>query len=239
MDRVSQHTIMAVLKQAQVLDKEIYDLTQRVEEIPLLMRGMEESFSEEGRALEQLIQEFKSLQVKQKDLENDLGSREANVKKYESQLTQVKTNKEYSALQQEIQSLKADISIVEEKMIALFDEIEGFQKKVNAEKERLSKEGVELKRKKQEKEAEQSQAKEKIQKLTLERNEILVKLEPDVRRQYEAILRSRRGTALSVLQGENCGACQILIRPQLQNEVNLSERIVTCENCGRILIPEF
>ena len=59
-----------------------------------------------------------------------------------------------------------------------------------------------------------------------------------LRQAYENILKKRQGRALSPLVGENCGVCQMLTRPQIQNEVKSGDRIVTCESCSRILYIE-
>lgn len=234
----SKSSVLAVLKQAQVIDKKIFDLTERAEEIPVRIKNLEQVFHAEKVTLDGLAQQLKAFQAKQKELENDLSGHEEKIRKYDGQLAQVKTNKEYSALQQEILGVKADVSLVEEKIIVLLDEIDAAQTKVNLEKDRLKQEESKLGNEKKILDGEKGEALKEIEKLTAERKSILSEVETEVKVQYENILKKRQGLALSPLVGENCGVCQMLTRPQIQNEVKSGDRIVTCESCGRILYVE-
>ncbi len=49
-----------------------------------------------------------------------------------------------------------------------------------------------------------------------------------------------RGSAVSEVIGHKCATCQVMLRPQVYNEVRTNEQIVTCDSCQRILyfIPE-
>ncbi|HBR56941.1 MAG TPA: hypothetical protein DEA22_05655 [Blastocatellia bacterium] len=47
--------------------------------------------------------------------------------------------------------------------------------------------------------------------------------------------RSRDGIAVSEVVNGSCSACYISLRPQMHVEVKRGDKIVTCENCTRIL----
>ena len=238
MNTLFKGAFIAVLKQAQVLDKEIYDLNALVENIPREIKALDDEFNKQKAILDHFGQELRAIQLRQKELDNDLKAREGNVSKLDAQLAQVKTNKEYAALQQEIKSLKADISLVEEKIILIYDEIDTHQAKVNIEKERLKKEDAEINKKKKELEDKKVVASQRAKDLRSQRVEVLKQVDREVVAQYENIVRHKQGLALSPLQDENCGVCQMTIRPQIQNEVKLGDRMVFCESCGRILYAE-
>jgi len=234
----SQDSMILLLKQVQVKDKEIFDLTQMLSEFPAEIQELEESFEAEKAKWKSLSEEAKQLQVKQKDLETELGSQEGQVTKYDAQLTQVKTNKEYSALQLEINSLKAGISMVEEKIIGIMDQVEQKKAEAKVEEVRLKKEEAALAERKQEVEKRRKEALDRINALSSERKEILTHVDKKVAGNYEAILKKRDGLALAPMTDESCGVCQMAIRPQVQNDVRLARQMVTCENCGRILYSE-
>ncbi len=238
MDTSFKGAFISVLKQAQVLDKEIYDLNAAVENAPREIRTLEEAYSKQKVHLDQLTQDLRTLQLKHKEFDNDLKTREASITKIDGQLSQIKTNKEYAALQQEIKSIKADISIVEEKILMLFDEIDAQQGKVNVEKERLKKEEAEVSKRKKEIEDNKAKALERIKTLNAQRQDILKQIDSEIVTQYERIVKHKQGIGLSPLQDENCGVCQMTIRPQIQNEVKLGDKMVLCESCGRILYVE-
>ena len=93
---------LEVLKKAQEMDRELYLIGEQLREIPTLRAQIKKELEQERAHLIELEKALKQLQLKQKEKEGELGQKEGNIKKLDGQLSQVKTNKEYSALQQEI-----------------------------------------------------------------------------------------------------------------------------------------
>ena len=52
---------------------------------------------------------------------------------------------------------------------------------------------------------------------------------------YERVLDIREGLALVPVLNDSCGGCHRRLPPQVINEVYLKAKLVTCENCNRIL----
>ena len=222
----------------QKVDFEIYDL--RVEK---------ETFSEKINELDRLLEEkktarasaeerLKALQVLKDEKENDLLSGEERVKKHESELLQIKTNKEYAAMLEQMDSVKADISLLEEKIIGLLDEIEAARAVLDEENKLFEEE-----REKTEKEKEAVRSREKkinarLDELNGEREKLTGSLDKRLLKRYEMILENRGRHALSKIEGEFCEICNMRLRPQVINEVRLQKELVTCENCSRILYTE-
>ena len=67
-------------------------------------------------------------------------TKEGAIKKYQTQQNLVKTNKEYSSLEKEIASIKADSSLLEEEILKSFDTIEAAQKTISKEKQKFEEE---------------------------------------------------------------------------------------------------
>ena len=106
-----------VLKKAQHLDSEIHHSHILLEEIPAQRAQLKSELELEKIRLNELEKSLRDIQLKLKDKELELSQKETQIKKLDGQLSQVKTNKEYGALQQEIASLKADNSLLEEGII--------------------------------------------------------------------------------------------------------------------------
>ena len=115
---------LQILEEVQEWDKEIYLLRGSLEEIPSELAETNQAVGQERIALQKLQEELKGLQLKQKEKEVELATKEENIRKYDTQLAQVKTNKEYASLQGEIRSLKADNSLLEEAIINMIDQVE-------------------------------------------------------------------------------------------------------------------
>ena len=47
----------------------------------------------------------------------------------------------------------------------------------------------------------------------------------------------RNGMAVVPILRDSCGGCYSKIPPQRQSEIRSKRRIITCEHCGRILMP--
>lgn len=229
---------LEVLKRAQEIDREIYALRHELAMIPQVLHQLTETFEEEKSRMARLDSDFKAVQLRQKQKEGELGEKEALIRKYDSQLMQVKTNKEYSALKQEITSLKADSSLLEDSIIEILDEIDRVQKEILEERERLARVEKEWQEKKVELAKKEEELKCRLSGLNEKRKEAVAQVPPEARELYDKIIEKREGLALVAVEGEACGACRIEIRPQLLNDIKLKEVFVVCENCTRILYTD-
>ncbi len=227
-----------ILKQVQDLDREIYQGKMRLELIPEEYEKLKVELELEKKRMLELEEARKKLQLKQKDKEGLLGQKETNVKKLEGQLAMVKTNKEYSALQQEIASLKADDSLLEEEIIKIMDEVEAAGEAVKAEKERLKEVEKHFGVREDEIKQEEKRLRDAFEGLQKKRMEIIQQVDPEIREHYDLLVKKKQGLALVKLNGENCGACRLQLRAQVINELQLGQSLVVCENCSRILYIE-
>lgn len=226
---------LEILKRTQEIDREIYKVRQELSFIPEAIRQLTDVFEQEKAQMTRLEAALKEAQLRQKQKEGELSEKEALIRKYDSQLTQVKTNKEYSALQQEIVSLKADNSILEDQILGILEEVDRAQNGVREERERLVRVEKELVEKKKELTARTETLKDELATLNGKRVEVISQVPPETRSLYDKIIERKEGLALVPAEGETCSACRMEIRPQLLNELRLKEALVVCENCSRIL----
>lgn len=226
---------LQTLREIQEWDKQIYAFRDQLESIPSEATLSSRDLESEQAKLKQLEAEIKQLQLKQKEREGELASKEENVRKFQAQLAQVKTNKEYSSLQGEIASLKADNSLLEEAIIVLLDQVEDIQVKVRDQKKNVEIKEKEHKGRLQELETKSKNIQEEIKKLSELKKEKIKSVEPEIASLYERIVQKKRGLAFVKVEGEVCGACQMRLRPQILNEVMSGEKVVVCESCSRML----
>lgn len=227
--------ILEVLKRAQEIDREIHQIREKISEVPETLHHLIEAFELEKAELARLEAKLKEAQLKQKQKEGELGEKEALIRKYDSQLSQVKTNKEYSAVQQEIASLRADRSLLEDQILSILEEMDLLQGEVGQERERLAQVERESGEKKKQLTEEEQILKTSLTSLNAKRSEILSGVLPEARELYDRIVEKKESLAVVPVEGEVCGACRLEIRPQLLNEIKLKEALIVCENCSRIL----
>lgn len=164
---------------------------------------------------------------------------EANLKKYQKQLDEVKNNREYETLQREIDNAKLDIelsnkkvkeakvvldqkkeslTIVEAKFAARQQDLENKKQELNGIIEKTDKEEARLR-------GLSDQARQGIE-------DRLLKAYDRTRTTY------RNGLAVVTVDRNACGGCFNSVPPQIQLEVCLHKKIIACEHCGRILVDQ-
>jgi len=232
------HSELEILKKTQIFDAEIYKVTRELEEFPMMKADLKQGLETEKERLKELEAAFKKRQLLQKEKEGELAQKEGNVRKLEGQQSQVKTNKEYDALKQEIASLKADNSLLEEEIIRLMDESEACREEVLKEQARVKECEKAQQAREQEISKKEKEIQEQILQLKTQKEEASNHLSPEVRSLYNRIVEKKKGLALVPVRGEICSGCQIRLRAQVINEVMLSQSLVLCDNCSRILFIE-
>lgn len=228
------------LVQLQQLDSQIYELTQQKDvEKPAVIKQLSDQFNQTKSSLLKFEEALKAEQLQRKNIELDLKSKEEAVQKSQAQLYQLKTNKEYQAKISEIESLKADISLLEETAIKNLEAIDTAEKDLAAEKEKMA--GIE-KEFSSEKEKIEAQIKEldaKISEFAQKKERYIKDIDPTIYATYEKILKTRDGLAIVPVQNECCSACNMWVTPQTINEIKSLTGLVFCGSCLRILyIPE-
>lgn len=224
-----------ILIQLQKIDTRRYALKEELNEKPKGIESLREKFQSKENSLKQLEEKLKNYKLKLKEMELELKTKEESVKKMQIQLYQVKTNKEYASLQKEIEGLKADNSLLEEEIIKYLDEIDALGKQLNREKDLLSQEKNKIEAEVSLIENKINALKEELKTIESERNNIASHVEPSLLAKYERILVNKSGRALATVLNDSCSGCNIELPPQVINEIRLGEKMVTCDNCLRIL----
>ena len=220
------------------LDTQIFMLEDELEAIPETIRIREEEFKEKSVNLKKLEDDLKALLMKRKEKEGDLEAKEGTIKKYQQQLNQVKTNKEYTALQEEIGRVKADDSLIEEAILNIFDEIDAGNKNITKEKDFLKGEEAKFDEEKKRFASDTERIKTELEALKKQREELSGKVDKVILKKYERIVKSKDGLAVVTIANDACQGCFRVMPPQVVNEIKMNKELVFCDNCARILYLE-
>lgn len=170
---------------------------------------------------------------------NAIKDAQALVKKYEKDSENVKNNREFEAINKEIEMQQLEVKLCEKH---IKDANEEMAEKVvaleKANKAIAAKEGV-LNNKKGEL--------EKIIAATEKEEKQFNKLADDARGHVESRLLAsyekirsnyRNGLAVVPVERDACGGCFYYIPPQKQSEIRQRKKVMVCENCGRVLVDQ-
>ena len=193
----------------------------------------EEKMAEAGKV--RLQQE----QVKIKDLELEVDDKKNQIEKYQNQLLRIKTNKEYQALLHEIEGLRADIRVVEDKMLDLMEEAETGKRKLGELQVDL--EGLRKKHREEEAAARRDfeRTSREMEEIKSNRERVAASLEEELLEKYERIFKHKPDRALVPVVGKACQGCNMEVTTQVLNDLQKGDAIDYCENCGRLIyLPE-
>ncbi|NBC24107.1 MAG: hypothetical protein GVX78_00640, partial [Bacteroidetes bacterium] len=161
------------------------------------------------------------------------------IERYKQQLDEVKNNREYEALQKEIELQELEIQLSEKRIAETAGRMESKQAmKDETEEKRKNRESA-LEKKREELKEIQKKTEKEEKALQKESEEAKKEVETRLVKTYERIRNSyRNGLAVVTIERDACAGCFNKIPPQIQNEVRSRKHIVPCEHCGRIIVDE-
>ncbi|MGC9362491.1 MAG: zinc ribbon domain-containing protein [Candidatus Syntrophosphaera sp.] len=230
---------LRTLAKMQKLDDQIGSLRILQEELPQELNELIEHVEEARAKLQGSEEELAGIAKQQRLLESDIDQYKENIKKYETQLSDIKNNKEYKALNSEIAYLKEKISELENQEIELMDAETESKKQVDQDKAELSKAEQALKAREGELRKKIDSLEAEIESLRAQRTELARALPQQLVRQYANLLKNKSNQAVAYALNGACGGCGFVIRPQIRIELQLRNKINYCESCGRILMEKF
>ncbi len=232
---VDLKTQITGLVKLQELDSEIYALNNEKAAKPRQIKALEASFESKKQGLAELEKKSLESQKQRKEKELELAANAEAVKKLQAQLYSLKTNKEFQTMQQQIADAKADVAVIEEKILISFEEADKIKAQIENENLRLKEEEKIFSQEKNKIDFRVKEIDERLNALEAQRKQLIPDIDPKMLREYERVLLSREGLAIVTVKGNSCGGCHMLVPPQVINLIKMYERIITCEMCNRIL----
>ena len=228
--------ILYGLIELQEVDKRLDELRAERGDLPLIVEELKAKLDDKKAEAEKCTDKIKEAKIKQRELELSIDELKTKYDKYEEQLYQVKTNREYDAITLETETVKQQLEEAKKEIEAtqiIIVENESKKKEIDDELKKLEDEyednTVELNTK-------MNETAEEENLLQHERDIIIKKSNPEIIKTYELVRQARSGQGIANIQGNVCGGCFSYIPPQKIVEVKKMKEIYTCEFCGRILV---
>ena len=203
---------------------------------PQRLAALGARLEEARRAVESVKEQLKVNHDRRRELEKDLALYQGRLTRFKDQISAVKTNREYQAMQHEIATAQSDVGAVEEKLLERMleaDELTAEARRADAALATQSKESeAETKALQQELASTEVSLKESI-----EARAALVKvLEPRLLALFEQVAKARKGVAICTATRDGlCSLCHVRLRPPMFQQVRHNDSIVQCESCHRVL----
>lgn len=225
---------LKTIYEVQLIETQIMESEKRRFSAPKRIEEMDEELGELKARAEKEKVVIDELEKERKKKEKELDAEKDKIKKIESKLYDVKTNKEYQALLKEIEMAKEANDKTEEDILILMDRIEDLKKEYESVVEQLKKREKEIKAERDRIENELQNIDNTLTELRKQKNDMLSIVNDDLKNIYFNLIEKREGLAVVNVKNGVCLGCYMSIPPQLFIEVTKNSRLITCPSCNRI-----
>jgi predicted nucleic acid-binding Zn-ribbon protein len=226
---------IAALYDLQHRDRLLNQLEHKLDSIPARVKELDGDLGKLEAMLEAERKKCEETRQFQRAQQAQLSDEEELVRQSKAKISQVKTARELSATQRELEStrrmittrsdeinkLQQGVEETEQRIAAMQGSLEELRTSATAEKARLA----ELKEK----------LEGRITKLRQTRVKLTQKLDAEVLGTYERIRRRLGGLAFVAAHRERCMACKMVVPHQIYVLLRKGDDIPACESCGRML----
>ena len=218
----------------QAADCEIERLNQEIALLPRRVVAIENKLADTRAQVEKAKAAIAAIQKDRKKLDTEVQDHQQKISKYRDQSLAVKTNEQYKALLQEITFAEQGIRGCEDKILEGMLAVEAQEKNQKAAEAELKQETAEIEQEKAEARARTEEDLKQLAEWAARRNRLRSEISPDVVPYYDRVVKLRKSGISEVRDGK-CVACNVMLRPQTDNDVRANDRVIACDSCGRIL----
>jgi predicted nucleic acid-binding Zn-ribbon protein len=224
------------LIQLQQLESAASEARGTIATYPQRLADADARLNESRRIVDVAKQRLKDNQEARRDAEKDVAVYQGRLTKFKDQLSAVKTNKEYTAIQHEIATAQTDLSGVEEKVLERMVDADAITAEVKQAEAALAAQQKVIDVEKKAMSEELATVEAALAKATAARAGVIASIDRRVLSVFEGIAKMRKGVGLCVATRDGlCSGCRVRLRPQVFQVVRSNDQIVQCDSCQRIL----
>lgn len=201
---------------------------KKIQRLKEKLASVEDQLEEEANRLEEYTRDRRHAEQEIEEIENRL-------KKADIKLSNIKSNKEYQAALKEIDDLKREKLLWEDRVIDILEQVEALEAKYATSR----KKGEETR---QQFELDHNEIlkilkalNQDLDKIEKKRIQFSQAVDPDLLRRYDSLRARKGGIGVSPVIKGVCQTCHLDIPPQEFNELLRGDKLMTCPNCTRII----
>ena len=229
---------LSLLIALQKIDTKIRTATEEKNRLPDILASLERRRAESREELNKVKEALQTAQKNKRDRDKDLEAGIQKIEKLKSRTSDIKTNKEYTALLKEIETAEQEDKAIEDEILGLMEKIDAAAEQIAAAEKGATLEEAAIGAEQKQHEAVFSKRAEEIRILEQSRQEAASRLGPSVLAKYQKLVRTKSGAVVVEVRGETCSGCHMSIPPQVYVNVKKNDAIIGCPHCGRILYSQ-
>lgn len=219
----------------QHLDTFIDNARRRIADHPALVQGLDAKLQAANDAVAAAKQHVADNRAARAAVEKDLSAVQSRLSKFRDQLMEVKTNKEYQAMQKEIEVAQTDVRRLEDRILERMLEADDLGAALKKAEAALVQDKSAIDDERKALEQETQQLRKELDDRLGERETLVPSVSAQLLAIYDSLIRNRRGLAVVEARDYLCTACHMEMRPQVFNEIRRGDVIHQCGSCQRIL----
>lgn len=191
-------------------------------------------------ALRQMLSEqqgrMTEMRHEKSELDVALHTEQENIRRSETNMKEIRTNKEFQAVGREITAARKQIGEIEEQQLQLIGRMEELQAAIDLQQQDLTNLEETTATGIAGKQAAIAQLQTAIDAAQANRDSLVKGLGSSLIRRYTQLREQRRGQALAIARDGSCLGCNMHLPPQMYNMLFKGEEMFFCPHCQRILI---
>jgi hypothetical protein len=233
------------LRKLYLVDQQVRGLESRVAGARRHAESQKNKLKQLENEMEQLTSQLHHAQASAANLENEIASIDERIEKLRQQMNAVRTNKEYSAMLVEVNTLKADRAKVEDRALEVMGEVESLKEQVAAKEAEIAEQRKVTELSERDLEQRYGEVAERLEQLKAERAEAAAEVPPTELNVFDRLAESFEGEAMAPIIEQDrrrleyvCGGCYMQIPVEKVNQLISADEMVRCPSCKRILYLE-
>ena len=237
------NTVIRDLKLLQELDDQLKENRQALEDGAAKLAQAGAGLKKFETKLAAAKADLAAMRTRHRDLEGEVADFSLKRKNNEQRQMSVKNNNEYLALAKEAEFLNGRISDLEDETLDILDRLDKKEFEIGDLEVVVSEEAATYGQLAATVETEAQTRRAALDSLAARRTAVIKALPESQIKLYAEIYKNRGGRAVTAAANGLCLACRLGFPPQIFNELQRNEKILTCPNCGRIIYwpdhPDF
>jgi len=231
--------VFDTLKSLQDILSEKIELEQKIQEIPKLLVTQEELLARMKKSFIEKNQEYEKAKTAEAEYRNSLADAEAKREKAEKNMESISTQREYEALDKEIEDAAGKEQEFRNKLQREVRHLSDLDEEIKRSQALIDQQERELEESRRENEKEASEKNTQLKALVEREASLAAELnDTDVLFKFERIIRNKMGRGIVAIKGGVCMGCHMILPAQFANVVRKGDEIVFCPYCSRILFYE-
>ncbi len=227
------HPVVEKLLALQQVDSRVAAVQRKLDAIPQETRKREARLAALTAERDGVKKRIREIEIRIADLESRVLGIDAAIKKQENYRDQARNASTFEAAR--LQILTEDRERLQTEEMALIEEQEGLQPKLEELERKVSEMDAEFRAYLDEAARLERELREERDRISEERKQFLTEIPPAQMNAYEDLFHSRGGVAVVAVEDDHCSGCYTRITPNDAARLAGGSAVVTCKSCGRFL----